>query len=64
MPQTLCGSLPPRRLPLPIRPHLIGDAPERLDLEQTHLYAAMDFAHTTSSLDWMLRIDRLLTKLE
>jgi hypothetical protein len=43
---------------------LLESAPERLDLEQTHLYAAMDFAHATSSLDWMLRIDRLLTKLE
>jgi hypothetical protein len=43
---------------------LLESAPERLDLEQTHLYAAMDHAHASSNLDWMLRIDRLLAKLE
>jgi hypothetical protein len=43
---------------------LLESAPDRLDLEQTHLYAAMDFAHASSSLEWMLRIDRLLAKLE
>jgi hypothetical protein len=43
---------------------LLEAAPQRLDLEQTHLYAAMDHAHTSSNLDWMLRIDRLLAKLE
>lgn len=36
--------------------------PGRLDLEQTHLYAAMDYAHTESKLDWMLRIERLLVR--
>jgi hypothetical protein len=34
--------------------------PERLDLEQTHLFAAMDYAHTSSDLSSALRIDRLL----
>jgi hypothetical protein len=43
---------------------LLESSPERLDLEQTHLYAAMDYAHTSSNLEWMLRIDRLLAKLE
>jgi hypothetical protein len=38
--------------------------PGRLDLEQTHLYAAMDHAHTQSRLDWMLRIERLLARFE
>jgi hypothetical protein len=42
---------------------LLERAPERLDLEQTHLYAAMDCAHSASNLDWMLRIDRLLSSL-
>ncbi len=42
---------------------LLERAPERLDLEQTHLYAAMDYAHSRSRLDWMLRIERLLTQL-
>jgi hypothetical protein len=43
---------------------LLESAPERLDLEQTHLYAAMDHAQASSNLDWILRIERLLTKLE
>jgi hypothetical protein len=42
---------------------LLEGAPQRLDLEQTHLYAAMDYAHTHSRLDWMLRIERLLALL-
>jgi hypothetical protein len=42
---------------------LLERQPHRLDLEQTHLYAAMDFAHDESRLDWMLRIDRLLERL-
>jgi hypothetical protein len=42
---------------------LLERAPGRLDLEQTHLYAAMDYAHTHSRLDWMLRIERLLARL-
>ena len=35
----------------------------RLDLEQTHLFAAMDFANASSDLDGALRIERLLSKL-
>jgi hypothetical protein len=35
----------------------------RLDLEQTHLYAAMDFAHEHSNLALMLRIERLVASL-
>jgi hypothetical protein len=42
---------------------LLERQPHRFDLEQTHLYAAMDFAHDESRLDWMLRIDRLLERL-
>lgn len=43
---------------------MLERAPDRLDLEQTHLYAAMDHAHATSSLDLMLRIDALVEKLQ
>jgi len=43
---------------------LLEQHPERLDLEQTHLFAAMDFAHTTSDLGGALRIDRLLRQLD
>jgi hypothetical protein len=42
---------------------LLERDPARLDLEQTHLFAAMDFAHASSDLDGALRIDRLLEKL-
>ena len=42
---------------------LLERSPERLDLEQTHLYAAMDYASRHSRLDWMLRIERLLAEL-
>jgi hypothetical protein len=42
---------------------LLENAPHRLDLEQTHLYAAMDYAHAVSRLDSILRIDRLLAAL-
>jgi hypothetical protein len=42
---------------------LLERDPSRLDLEQTHLFAAMDFAHASSDLDGALRIDRLLDKL-
>jgi len=42
---------------------LLERSPERLDLEQTHLYAVMDYAHSRSRLDWMLRIERLLAEL-
>jgi hypothetical protein len=42
---------------------LLEREPERLDLEQTHLFAAMDFAHGTSDLEGALRIERLLSQL-
>lgn len=42
---------------------LLERQPDRLDLDQTHLYAAMDVAHDASLLDWMLRIERLLDRL-
>jgi len=42
---------------------LLEQHPERFDLEQTHLFAAMDFAHATSDLGGALRIDRLLRTL-
>ena len=37
---------------------------ERFELEQTHLFAAMDYAHMSSNLTQALRIDRLLRALE
>lgn len=37
--------------------------PARLDLEQTHLFAAMDYAHVTSDLGLALRVNRLLAQL-
>jgi len=42
---------------------LLERHPERLDLEQTHLFAAMDHAHTTSDLGLALRLERLLVRL-
>ena len=42
---------------------LLERAPERLDLEQTHLFAAMDYAHRSEDLGAMLRIERLLARL-
>ncbi len=42
---------------------LLENDPTRLDLEQTHLFAAMDFANASSDLDGALRIERLLSKL-
>jgi hypothetical protein len=42
---------------------LLEREPERLMLEQTHLFAAMDHAHRTSNLEQMLRIERLLDQL-
>jgi hypothetical protein len=42
---------------------LLEAHPERLDLEQTHLFAAMDFAHSTSDTWLALRLERLLTRL-
>ncbi len=43
---------------------LLESDPTRLDLEQTHLFAAMDFANTCSDLASALRIERLLRKLD
>jgi hypothetical protein len=43
---------------------LLERHPERLMLEQTHLFAAMDHAHRVSDLGGMLRIERLLARLE
>lgn len=42
---------------------LLEQHPRRLDLEQTHLFAAMDYAHTTSDMRLALRVDRLLGRL-
>jgi hypothetical protein len=42
---------------------LLERSPERFELEQTHLFAAMDFAHSSSNLAQALRIDELLRKL-
>jgi hypothetical protein len=42
---------------------LLERHPARLDLEQTHLFAAMDHAHTNSDLGLALRLDRLLERL-
>jgi hypothetical protein len=36
---------------------------DELDLEQTHLFAAMDHAHTTSDLPLTLRLEKLLGKI-
>jgi hypothetical protein len=43
---------------------LLERHPRRVDLEQTHLFAAMDHAHATSDLDAALRLERLLSRLE
>lgn len=43
---------------------LLERHPERLDLEQTHLFAAMNHAHTTSDLGLALRLERLLEHLD
>jgi hypothetical protein len=43
---------------------LLERHPERVDLEQTHLFAAMDHAHRESDLRLALRIERLLTRLD
>ena len=42
---------------------LLEKHPERLDLEQTNLFAAMDHAHTTSDLRLALRLEKLLARL-
>jgi hypothetical protein len=43
---------------------LLEREPERLDLEQTHLFAAMDHANASGDLDASLRVHRLVTRLE
>ncbi|HEX9294713.1 MAG TPA: hypothetical protein VF881_02730 [Polyangiaceae bacterium] len=43
---------------------LLERDPACLELEQSHLFAAMDFAHATSDLDAALRIDRLLRRFD
>lgn len=43
---------------------LLEKAPERLDMEQTHLFAAMDHAHRSGDLAAMLRVERLLKTLD
>jgi hypothetical protein len=42
---------------------LLEAQPERLNLEQTHLFAAMDHAHRTSNLNAMLRVEALARRL-
>jgi hypothetical protein len=42
---------------------LLERHPDRLDLEQTHLFAAMNHAHTTSDLGLALRLEPLLERL-
>jgi hypothetical protein len=42
---------------------LLEQRPERLPLEQTHLFAAVDHAHRTSDLQAMLRVQRVLQQL-
>jgi hypothetical protein len=43
---------------------LLEHQPERLLLEQTHLFAAMDHAHRTGSLSAMLRVEALVRRIE
>jgi hypothetical protein len=43
---------------------LLEAHPERLMMEQTHLFAAMDHAHRIGNLASMLRIERLLQRLD
>jgi hypothetical protein len=38
--------------------------PARIRMEQTHLFAAMDHAHRTSDMQAMLRVEKLLARLE
>jgi hypothetical protein len=42
---------------------LLERSPDRLDLEQTHLFAAMDFAHDTGDLRSAMRVQELVSKL-
>lgn len=43
---------------------LLEAHPDRLMMEQTHLFAAMDHAHRIGNLSAMLRIERLLQRLD
>ena len=43
---------------------LLEEHPERLVWEQTHLFAAMDHAHRIGNVGAMLRIERLLARLD
>jgi hypothetical protein len=43
---------------------LLERQPERLLLEQTHLFAAMDHAHRTGDLGAMLRVEALLRAID
>lgn len=43
---------------------LLEREPERLLLEQTHLFAAMDHAHRTGDLQAMLRVEALLRRID
>lgn len=43
---------------------LLEHHPERLVLEQSHLFAAMDHAHRTGSLAAMLRVEALVRRIE
>ena len=42
---------------------LLEKHPQRLDLEQTHLFAALDYAHTNGDFQLGLRLARLLDRL-
>jgi len=54
--------LPPERVYLHYV-SLLEAHPERLELEQTHLFSAMDHAHRTSDLNAMLRVEELARRL-
>lgn len=43
---------------------LLEQDPSRVRTEQTHLFAAMDHAHRISDMQAMLRVEKLLSKLE
>jgi hypothetical protein len=42
---------------------LLEEQPERFDVEQTNLYAAMDYAYGQSNMAWILRIDELVDRI-
>jgi hypothetical protein len=43
---------------------LLERHPERLELEQTHLFAAMEHAYRNSDMDALLRVNALAERLE